>query len=215
MKTSEALITKATLGEGIFLTKDVSQILALPYSKVRRWMKEYWPNQTFGDTNNQAINFKTLIEFYTFYHLRDKGLSVNNIKKYHQIISDELNTPYPFATIIRTDGKNVWYERLGNLIKADKKQQFDLKSIIEPFLHKIDFGGTNTAKRFFPLSNSKQIVVDPERQFGQPIINGRSIKAETLYSLFKGGEKKEFIANLYDLTVTQVNHAIQYFKYAA
>lgn len=215
MRTTETVKVKATIGEGIFLTKDVSQILGLPYSKVRRWMKEYWPNHTFGDKDNQAINFHTLIEFYTFYHLRDRGLSVKSIQKYHQTIGDELNTAYPFATIIRTDGKNVWYERLGNLIKADKKQQFDLKAIIEPFLHKIDFGGTNTAKRFFPLPKTKQIVVDPERQFGQPIINGRSIKAETLYSLYKGGEKKEFIADLYELSVSQVTHAIQYFKNAA
>ena len=203
------------IGEGIFLTSDVSQILSLPYPKVRRWMKEYWPNYTFGDSDNQAINFKTLIEFYTFFHLRDRGLSVQMIEKYHEIIATELNTPYPFARNIRTDGKNVWYERLGNLIKADRKKQFDIKPILEPFLHKIDFGNSEVAQRFFPVKNTKAIVVDPQRQFGQPIINGTSIKAETLYNLYKGGEKKEHIAELYELKISQVKHAIGYFQNVA
>lgn len=215
METAENIEVLPKLGEGIFLTTDVSQILGLPYSKVRRWMKEYWPNYTFGESDNQAVNFQTLIEFYTFYHLRNKGLSVSKIQAYHSVIGNDLNTPYPFARSISTDGKNVWYDILGNLIKADGKQQFDIKPIIEPFLHKIDFGGSEIAKRFYPLENSKTIVIDPERQFGQPIINGTSIKAETLYNLYKGGEKKEFIAELYDLKVSQVQHAIQYFKNVA
>src|ERR1700761_8181194 len=106
MGTQESFKATPELGQGIFLTTDVSQILGLPYPKVRRWMKDYWPNYTFGDTDNQAITFKTLIEFYTFFHLRDKGLSVKIIEKYHKIIADELNTSYPFARSIRTDGKN-------------------------------------------------------------------------------------------------------------
>ncbi len=215
LKNANNIQATPKIGEGIFLTTDVSQILGLPYPKVRRWMKEYWPNYTFGDADNQAVNFKTLIEFYTFFHLRDKGLSVKQIEKYHQTIARELNTSYPFARSIRTDGKSVWYELLGNLIKADRKQQFDIKPILEPFLHKIDFGNSEVAQRFFPLKNTKAIVVDPQRQFGQPIVNGTSIKAETLYILYKGGEKTEHIVELYDLRVSQVKHAIGYFRNVA
>lgn len=215
MVIAEDIKVVPTVGEGIFLTTDVAQILRLPYGKVRRWMKEYWPNYTFGEDDNQAINFQTLIEFYTFYHLRNKGLSVKKIQEYHSIIAEDLETPYPFARSIRTDGKDVWYELLGNLIKADNKKQFDFKPIIEPFLHKVDFGGSEIAQRFFPLQHSKVIVVDPKRQFGQPIVNGTSIKAETLFNLFEGGEKEEFIAELYDLKVSQVKHAIEYFRTAA
>lgn len=208
-------IDEPKIGEGIFLTPDISQILNLPYQKVRRWLGEYWTGYSFGDANNQAVNFHTLIEFYTFYKLRTKGLSVNQINKYHAIIAEDLGTKYPFARNISTDGKNVWYEQLDDLIRADGKKQFDFKPIIEPFLHKIDFGDGLIAKRYFPLSNTKAIVVDPERQFGQPIINGTSIKAETIYNLYKGGEKKEFIADLYELKLSQVNHAIKYFTKAA
>lgn len=82
-------------------------------------------------------------------------------------------------------------------------------------MHKVDFGNSDIAQRFFPVSDSKVIVVDPERQFGQPIINGTSIKAETLYNLYKGGEKKEYIAELYGIKPVEVQQAIQYFKNVA
>ena len=66
------------------------------------------------------------------------------------------------------------------------------------------------AKKFFPLSNSKNVVVDPKKQFGQPIINGTTIKTETIYSLYRGGETVESISILYNLTPEKVQDAIAF-----
>jgi uncharacterized protein (DUF433 family) len=210
------------IGEGIYLTSDVSEILQLPYSKVRRWMIELWDNRlsenrkySFGDAKNKAVNFYTLIEFYTFYQLRLKGVSVQRILNSHKIISRELQTPYPFATNIRTDGKNIWYDYLDELVNANGSQQLDLKSVLEPFLHKIDFGKNNLAEVFYPLDKSKNIVVDPKRQFGQPTISGRNLRVETLKKLFDGGESKKNICLLYDLKPSEVDDALKYYKRAS
>lgn len=117
------------LGEGIFLTKDVSEILHLPYRKVRRWIFDFWDKRfgeerglySFGDEGSKAVNFHTLIEFYIFFQLREKGISAQNIQKIYKQLSKDLNTKYPFAhSQIRTDGKSIWYERFGNIIKVDK-----------------------------------------------------------------------------------------------
>lgn len=59
--------TLPKIGEGIFLTKDVSNILLLPYPKVRHLMKSFWHSKVFGNDKNLAINFYALIEFYTFF----------------------------------------------------------------------------------------------------------------------------------------------------
>ncbi len=73
---------EARIGEGIYLVKDVSKILGLDYEKVYRWIIGYWTgnlqahyNYTFGEQHNRAINFYSLIEFYTFFKLREKGLN--------------------------------------------------------------------------------------------------------------------------------------------
>lgn len=213
---------KPRLGEGVFLTSDVAEILQLPYSKVRRWIVELWDNRlaiegtySFGVDGNKAVNFYTLIEFYTFYQLRLKGVSAQKIQKVHKTISKELNTPYPFATNIRTDGKEIWYDYLDELVNANGKQQLDMKSLLDPFLHKIEFGKNNLAELYFPLDKSKNIVVDPKKQFGQPIINGRSLRIDSIRKLYEGGETKKTICLLYDLKTSEVEDALRYYKRAS
>lgn len=203
------------LGEGIFLTRDIANILKLPYSRVRVGMSEFWDNYTFGEKGNKAVNFYTLIEFYTFYQLRKEGISSQMIKKAHQQIAKELGTPYPFARNIRTDGKEIWYDFLEDIVNADGKQQISIKPILLPFLTKIEFNKEDIADKYFPLENSKKIVVDPKYQFGQPTITGTGIKVETLIQLYNGGESQKDIATLYNLKPAQVKDAIAYYKQSA
>lgn len=213
------------IGEGIYLVKDISEILLLPYSKVRYWINEFWDSKlglangstySFGEKGNKAVNFYSLIEFYTFYQLRNLGLSAQQIQKAHIVIAKELNTDFPFATtMISTDGKGIWYEKLENIVKADGKKQFDIKKIITPFLHKIEFDDNQVALRFFPLDKSKNVVVDPKFQFGQPTITGRNIGIATIKKLYDGGESPEVIASLYDLKVKEVSDALLYYKRAS
>ncbi|MCC6186528.1 MAG: DUF433 domain-containing protein [Chitinophagaceae bacterium] len=204
------------IGEGIFLTKDVSSILLLPYAKVRHLLKSFWHGNAFGDDKNLAINFYALIEFYTFFQLRELGVPTSEIKKAHSILSKDLNVKYPFALSgIQTDGKKIWYETLGNLIKIDGKKQYAIKEFIKQFLHKVEFGENSLAKRFYPLSNTKQIVVDPMHQFGQPTISGRNITISTIKKLNDAGETINEIALLYDIKETQVVKALEYYKRSA
>ena len=210
------------IGEGVFLIRDVAEILQLPYSKVRHWLIEFWEGRfskdyrySLGNKDNRTVNFYTLIEFYTFYQLRLNGLSSQKIQKYHHKLSDELGTFYPFARTIHTDGKSIWYESLGELIKADGKKQLDLKHILQPFLNKIHFGADGIAERYFPLNNSENIVIDPHHQFGSPTITGTNIKALIINDFYKSGENVENICNLYSITEAQVLDAIHYYNRAA
>jgi uncharacterized protein (DUF433 family) len=210
------------VGAGVFLAKDVSEILNLPYSSVRYWMFEFWDGRfsqshkslyTFGEKGNKAIDFLTLIEFYTFYQLRKRGVSSQKIQKAHHYISKQLNTKYPFALAgISTDGKKIWYEYLENMINADGTNQIDMKRIIEPFLDKIDFGDNYHAERYFPLGKTHQVVIDPQHQFGQPTLPGTNLKTDTIFKLYRGGETKKSICILYDISQKQVSDAILYYQ---
>jgi len=215
MTTTQSIKILPTVGEGIYTARDISTILKLPYSKVSLGMREFWDDYTFGVKGNKAINFYTLIEFYTFYQLRELSVSAQEIKKAHFKIATDLDTLYPFARKIHTDGKKgIWYEYLENLIKADNKKQFSLKPILAPFLSKIEFNGDDIATRYFP-TEAKKIVVDPKLQFGQPTITGTSIKAEIINGFIEGGESKETICKMYNLQIDQVEDAILYFKQSA
>lgn len=210
------------IGEGVFLISDVAEILQLPYQKVRYWLIEFWEGRfskdyrySLGSKDSRSVNFFTLIEFYTFYQLRSKGLSSQQIQKIYNQLSKDLQTSYPFARTVHTDGRSVWVEALGELVKADGKMQLDLKSLLMPFLDKIEFGTNGLAERFFPLDNSKNIVVDPNHQFGAPTITGTNIKSIVINDFYNSGESVESICDLYCISEAQVLDVIKYYKRAA
>jgi uncharacterized protein (DUF433 family) len=219
-----AVVNHPQLGGGIYTIPDVSRILGLPQQRARTWLIEYWNSRfssgrgySWGQGKDKAINFLALIEFYVFYQLRFHGVSAQRAVKAHDLISKTLKNPYPFATSkILTDGKSVLFSPdVNTIINADPTLQYNLKEIIERFCTKIEFGDDFLANRFFPQGTQSVIVVDPEHQFGQPVISGTNIPAETIYNYIRGGDKINFIARLYELTEKQVKDAVDFYSKAA
>lgn len=210
------------LGTGIYTLADVAGILRLPTAKVRRWMREYWnlrfgsPAQSpfsYGSGRHQVTNFLTLIEFFTFYQLRSHGVSAQSIVKAHRVLEKTYKTKYPFAkSNILTDGKRILFnDEIGQIIQADETLQMTIKEVFEPFCKKVEFNDEDIVNRFFPMGRDHSIVIDPRRQFGQPIIDGTNILAENIYRLHLGGETLETITYLFELTADQVKDAINYY----
>jgi uncharacterized protein (DUF433 family) len=223
----DAILKKRpSLGIGLYTIPDVANILNLDRTLVRRWLREYWGNQfplkgksfaSWGKGREKAIHFFTLIEFYVFYQLRKLRVSAQNIARSHEIISQELNTAFPFANSqILTDGRKIFYTVKGDLIiNADQPKQINITSIIEAFCHKNDFGNDFNALRYWPLGKEKNIVVDPCHQLGQPTVKNTNIIAETLDSMYTSGEKTGFISSLYNVSEDDVMASIELFKKAA
>jgi len=204
------------IGEGIFSIHDIAKVLNLPYYKVKQVINGFWSDYTFGEKRDRAVNFWTLIEFYTYYKLRELGVKASVIKKAHHEISKHLNTPYPFAKdVVHTDGKSIWYELTELVINANGSQQINIASFIKPFLNKIQFNSNNLAEKYYPLEGSKNIVVDPKFQFGQPVIDGTRIKAELISDYYNAGESVDLICSIYNLKKEQVEDAVTYYKKTA
>ncbi|WP_247232723.1 DUF433 domain-containing protein [Telluribacter sp. SYSU D00476] len=221
-------ITPHTLGfgTGIYTTPEVAKILRLPARKVKRWMQEYWENYFTKSTrmyysegvgSEQVTNFHTLIEFFVFYQLREKGISPQQIIKAHDVLASRFKTAYPFATLpILTDGRKILFtDKVGEIIDADASLQMYITDVIRPFCQRIEFDENQLARRFFPLGKDHQVVIDPERKFGQPVIEGTTILTETIYNLYRAGESVETIAKLYDLSVDQVQDALEFHRRSA
>jgi uncharacterized protein (DUF433 family) len=215
----------AKLGLGIYTASDVAKILRIPYSKSRYWFKYYAQNKLlesigykyyFDINDSPAIDFLTLIEMYVFYALKDEAkMTTNNIIKFHKILSGDLKTPYPFANCqIYASRKNMFYE-FHNIIKdaSDLPQTF-ITDFIIPFYKKISFNEDNLAHKFHPLGKEKSIIIDPEHQFGKPVIEGTNIVTETLYDYYLGGDSIDFISRLYNIKPENVKDAISFSKAA-
>lgn len=212
------------IGQGIYTAADASRILKIPYPKANYWFKYYAKNRLsksvdyvyhFQVKNVIAVNFLTLIEMYVFYTLKEKGVKTKRIVEAHSVMSQFLETAYPFAKQdIYVESHSLLFGSDDNLITADKHLQVVIVRVLKEFTSKVQFNNDRIAKKYYPLGKNKCVVVNPENQFGQPIIDGTNILTETIYNLSKGGDSPEFIAKLYDITVNQVEDAIEYAKAA-
>jgi len=224
-----AFQTKPLLGKGIYTVPDIAMILGIPYSKVNRWITSFWNDRfaiSYGESYSwkvdltKAVNFHTLVEIYTFFQLSQAGVSSKNILIAHDILSKQLDTPYPFAkrdviNQLRTDGQKVMIEQKdGSIYTIDAHMQFKLK-IIKDFFKNLDFDSNAMATRFWPLGKGKSVVCDPHHQFGQPVINGTNIVAEVIADMVKAGDHVDFVARTYGLRKSQVEDAVEYTRKAA
>ena len=221
------ILHKQQLGSGIYTIPDISKLLGLPQSKVRRYLNEYWDellgkklfNETYSwstGNNIKAVNFYTLIELYTCFHLQEVGVSTREILKSRIAISKDLGIPYPFANAkLLSDGKRIWYEFKDNIVKADGSRQTDFIEFIKDFANKIDFNSNKIAGRFWPAGKQSSIVVDPHHQFGQPIIEGTNINAEVIFSMYESGEPISSIGILYDITEKDIKDVVKFYNKAA
>lgn len=222
------IVNKPQLGLGIYTVPDIAHILRIPVVKVNRWIKEYWDKKlaknfdhsySWQSGGSRAVSFYTLVELCICFKLNEAGVLTKKIIEAHQILSKDFKTPYPFASEkilskIRTDAKKIYFEEGDKLIYSlDVYKQFNLE-FVKLFFKNIEFNEDSIAKRLWPIGKDKHIIIDPNYQFGQPVILNTNIYPETLYTLFKAGEPINFIAHVYEVTEQEVNDAIEYCKAA-
>ncbi len=218
---------KQQLGSGIYTIPDISKLLAIPQPKVRRYLNEYWDdrlgkklfNETYSwsaDNKIKAVNFYTLIELYTCFHLQELGVTTRQVLKSRVAIGKDLQIPYPFASAkLLSDGKRIWYEFKDSIVNADGSKQTDFVEFIRKFANKIEFNSNKIAEKFWPAGRKSDVVINPHNQFGQPVLNGTNINAEVIFSMYESGEPIDALGILYDLTPKQVSDAISFYKKSA
>lgn len=207
-------------GNGIYTAADASRILKIPYRKAKYWFHDYARSKFISADGTYVtefrhlitLNFLALIEMYTFYTLKEKGISTSKILEAHRVMCNYMQTPYPFAKEdLYINNKKLLFGKIDDqLITADKHLQTVIINILKPFISKVEFGDDRLARKFYPLGKKRAVVVNPNNQFGQPVIEGTNILTQTVKSLSLGGESHRSIAKLFDIKVKQVKDAIEF-----
>lgn len=216
------------LGNGIFTTQEIAQILRVPYYKVNKWITKYWDGNlgkcyereySWSIGNTRAVGFHTLIEFYVMMQFAEAGVKTKEVLKAHKELSKFYNSNFPFAQKevldnIKTDKSKIFLHLNGDTISLDGSGQFNL-DIIKIFFKNLDFDNDMLASRFWPLGKDHTIVCDPHRKFGQPVLDGTSIQSEAIYRMYLAEEPISFIASIYEVPENAVKDAILFHKKAA
>ncbi|MEO8069063.1 MAG: DUF433 domain-containing protein [Flavobacteriales bacterium] len=212
---------KPALGLGAFSVPDISLILGLPQTKVRRMLNQVWDDrlgmELFGDTfsitvgEHKFVNFYVLIELYVYFELRDMKVSAQRIIKTRNAMRKDLHTEHPFALAKLLAQRNkIWYEFKDSIVDADGSRQTNFEKMVRDYAKKIDFNGNDLAERYWPMGKNHKVVVDPKHQFGMPTIVDTNINTHTLRSMFVSGEQPEVLAEMFSIPLSAVKDALTF-----
>lgn len=214
------------LGVGLYNVAEAAAITGIKPADIRRWLFGYeekgrfhsglWKSELskFGDN---ALGFRDLLEIRFVNAFRSHGISLQSIRLAWNNAREICDTDYPFTCKqFHTDGKSIFasiQEEAKDEILIDLgRRQYAFQSIISPALyHGIEYFNDRKALRWFPLKNSKKVVLDPARNFGSPILANEGIRTDVLYRAYVAeGEDARKVADLYGISTVSVKAAVRF-----
>jgi uncharacterized protein (DUF433 family) len=210
------------LDKGIYSSSEAALLIHGNSRNVDRWIR--WKPDSgivqpdYQTSDQHVLSFLALIEVMAINELRNLGLSLQYIRKAHDKACELFQMDHPFAlNSIYTDKRGLWIDIFDedkddpNLLQIITSQ-IEITPITKPFLTKFDltveFNKEGLSVRWWPLSRDRQIVVDPCRAFGQPIIYKEGVPTYTIaasVSAEKGNIEK--VAWWYEIDTNAVNDA--------
>lgn len=222
------------LGTGMYPLARAARLVGVESRTVRRWLKGYswkysdgrkasgplWPLQYTSDeelAGEQVLGFHDLLELRTVARFVQQGVSLKVIRATIDVARESLGD-YPLhSRRFVTDGRKIFLEaveRSGDDPKLldVRKNQFAIDAVIRPsLLEGIEYGDNTHARRWFPVAKKRVIVLDPEVQFGEPIIADSGVPTDTLAAAFAAeGKDAARVARLYRVTPQAVKAAVAF-----
>ena len=211
----------AVLEREVYEAGEAARLLGLPVRTLRNWLngytgrgKSYSPVIRVEPTGSDILTWGEFIEAgYLNEYRRVHKVSLPEIRTFIDKWRADLGVPHPLAHkkpyagpgpgLVehgeQTDGEPVmWRHRDGQLL---------MTTWAERFVDKVEFGPT-VARRYFPVGKDHPVIIDPQRSFGVPTVDG--IRTEVVYEMFLAGDPVDEIAYGYDLDRNLVEAAIRF-----
>jgi len=153
----------------------------------------------------------------------EAGLSLKKIRRAAQLATELVGTDHPFSTRkFHTDGKRVFAEienedPSGKALYDLEGRQFGIYDVILPSLIEgVEFGEDGQAISWQPNPSTPLVIIDPRRQFGQPIIRDAGLQTAVLADAVRAEGSVDAVASYYEVQPEAVKQAVKFeFKKAA
>ena len=177
-----------------------------------------WRGQLPPLDRSVELGFLDLMEVRFVDAFLKAGLSLQTIRRAERLAADLVGQDHPFSTQkFSTDGKVIFAELVHK--KGDKsvldleRRQFGLYEVIAPSLLKgVEFDEQGQAMRWRPfVAELPLIVIDPLRQFGQPIVDEGGVQTSALAEAVRAeGGDLETVARWFDISPAAVRQAVEF-----
>lgn len=172
------------------------------------------------DLHEQIIGFRDLLEIRFVREFVKHGVPLVVVRRCMNTAREMYKVDYPFTTLqFKTDGRTIYGQAIkeseedGSLTDL-KTRQLAFKEIIRPSLYDgIEYDGRQ-ARKWYPVGSKRRIVLDPERQFGSPIIEDTGTPTSILFASFLAEGRDETAihstASSYGVTSRLVKAAVEF-----
>lgn len=224
--------TRTTLvGKGIYPIPVAARLSRVSERRIRHWLKrleseDARESHSLWQGEHQPIDSKIVLSFLDLQEVRfveaflDMGVSWKILRAAHEIARKRYRTEHPFCTrMFATDGAHILeeLETAAGHIEYEEiaKTQTVFPSVVKPFIKDLEFAADQRLLRWWPLGTKRSVVLDPHRQFGQPIVSDAGVATEILFLAVNAGESERDVANWYEVKESDVRDAMDFEEWLA
>ncbi len=165
-----------------------------------------------------SVPFIGLAEAFVLSAFRASGLPLQRIRPAVDRLRREVDLPHALASKhVLTDGAEILYEygrENGDAVAKDlvvvRNQQVVFREVVQDYLRCITWTDDGyTGSLLLPRYGSANVVVDPLRNFGQPMFSEGGARLEDVLDLFYAGEPIDVVAHEYGVERDQIEAAVR------
>jgi uncharacterized protein (DUF433 family) len=216
----------ALLDRPVYAIPQVDRLLGLKSGTSRRWIegysrggKDYPPIVRVEATGDEIVTWGEFVETRLLSEYRDSGVTLHRLRPAIDKLRERFDARYPLAysqpfldvhgrELVEKTQQEVHLEGPLQLVVI-RNDQLVLAQPAQHFVQSVDYQeDSGVAERIHPAPDLRHVVIDPLRQFGEPVV--RSVPTEIIAEQIRAGDPLEMIAELYELTPDQVLSAIRY-----
>lgn len=169
-----------------------------------------------GGRRAPEIPFIGLAEGMVLAAFRSSGVPMQCIRPAVEVLKSELGLDHALASkSLLTDGAEILYdyatkaneEELRELTVVRTQQRLFVP-VIQDYLRRITYASDGWARRL-KLPVSKNVIVDPERAFGQPIFAKGAVRVEDVVDRFAAGDSVGDVAYDFGVPVEDVEAVVR------
>lgn len=225
-----AFESDSLIGVGLYTVGDAHRLTGVEARRITRWLRGYeykyrnsWRaspsvcERQFDDIE-LTIGFLDLLEIRFIGAFVEEGISLQKIRIAVHEAARMIGDTHPLSTKrFKTDGQSIFMDVAEDTGEAWLmnlfSRQYQFRDFVWPSLYRgFEYSDSDQATRWWPMFPRRQIVIDPRRAFGHPIVNKGRVPTAILADAFEGEGSITRVAKWYGISKRAVSDAIEFEK---
>lgn len=213
----------SVLDRAIYSYGDVDRLVGLRAGTARRWLEGYERQGRFYDpvlrpdpVGSDVVTWGEMVEARLLAEFRDLKVPVQRMRPAIVRLREEFGR-YPLAharPFLDVEGREL-VQVVQQAVGLDqglqlvvvRDGQHVLTDAAQRFSSAVEYSD-NVAGLLRPNPRTPDVVMDPHRAFGQPAV--RNVRTDAIAEDYRAGTGRDDLADLYELTLDQIDAAIRF-----